>query len=253
MSPLKFYLCRSDKQTKTRHIEKVHAITDAQNSHIQFVDINDLEAKEALNCYRKAINMTTVEKGNKYSQETTATGQSAGASILSPLQVEDEIPAENLLPSADEHQTTGTSQISYDNALESKLNTVIDMLKNLSTKIEKPSPSYPAISTIVKELSTNENSQLDWRTIENVMELTEKVSSIRFFAGQNGQNGCVRCQTCFDYVFAREGVLAKRDPMLIDNDDGQAIANHIKKYDLVFKNRFSTFHLFNVGYWYLCL
>ena len=71
MSPLKFYLCRSDKQTKTRHIEKV---TDVENNHIQFVDINALEAKEALNCYRKAINTTTVEKGKNYSQETTATG-----------------------------------------------------------------------------------------------------------------------------------------------------------------------------------
>ena len=31
-----------------------------------------------------------------------------------------------------------------------------------------------------KELSTNENSQLDWSTIENVLELTEKVPSIYF-------------------------------------------------------------------------
>ncbi len=110
------------------------------------------------------------------------------------------------------------------------------MLKKLSTKNEQQTSStFPDVSTIVKELSTDEKSQLDWSTIENVIDLTEKVPSSRLFAGQFGQNSCFRCEICFNYLFSRDGVLTKRDPLLVDDDDGQAITTHIKKY-VVFLN-----------------
>ena len=105
------------------------------------------------------------------------------------------------------------------------------MLKNVSIKIGQQKPStIPDISTIVKELSTDENHQVDWSAIENIIDLTEKVQSIRFFAGQFGEKGCVRCETCFNYLFSRDGTLTKRDSLLVDDDDGQAIATHIKRY-----------------------
>ena len=112
---------------------------------------------------------------------------------------EDELSTENVLMTEHEQQSTETSQTSDDpNRLELKADTVIHMLKNLmSTKIEQQkSSSYPDISTIVKELSTD----------------------------------CVRCEICINYLFSRDGVFTKRDPLLVDDDDGQAIAYHIKKY-----------------------
>ena len=230
VSPFNYYLCRSDKQTKTRHIEKYHAKTDAEKSKVRFVDTNAMEAKEALKSYKIASNKKTPEQG-----------QSCEVSERqSPLPPEDEISTDLLMPTH-KQQLTETSQALDDiDSLESKVDTVIHMLKNVSINIEQQkSSNCPDVSTIVKELSTDEDSQVDWSAIENIIDLTEKVRSIRFFAGQFGQKGCVRCEICFNYLFSRDGILTKRDPLLVDDDDGQAIATHIKKYVIyvVFLNR----------------
>ena len=188
MSPFNYYLCRSDKQTKTRHLEKSHAKTAAGKNKVRFVDTNAMEAKEALKCYKIACNKKTPEKG----QRCEVFGRQ------SPLLPEDEIST-----ATHKQQSSETSEISDNtDSLKSKVDTVIHMLKNGSIKIEQQKPStIPDISTIVKELSTDENHQVDWSAIENIIDLIEKVQSIRFFAGQCGEKGCVRCETCFNYLF----------------------------------------------------
>lgn len=233
MSPFKYYLCRSDKQTKQRHLATVHSMEES--CHVRIVDINALEAKEALNCYRMACDKKIEKKGNNKDQATT--DKSAAASSLLPEdEIETENPFEELHPAklvSGEEEATEASHTSGDCVLESKVDTVIDMLKNLSTRIQQPkTPAIPDLSVMIKELSTDKCSQLDWSTAENIIDLTEKVQTVRFFAGQFGQKGCVRCQTCFDYLCARNSVLTKHDPLLAD-DDGHAIATHIKKYVFV--------------------
>ncbi len=52
MSPYNYYLCRSDKQTRERHLLKAHG--GMKINLIQFVDDTAPMAAEALNAYRSA-------------------------------------------------------------------------------------------------------------------------------------------------------------------------------------------------------
>ena len=152
-----------------------------------------MEAKEALKSYKIASNKKTPEQG-----------QSCEVSERQfPLPPEHEISNDLLMPTH-KQQSTETSQVSDDtDGLESKVDTIIHMLINVSIKTEREkSSTYPDLSTIVKELSADENSQVDWSAIENMIDLTEKVRSITFFAGQFGQKGCVRCEICHNYLFS---------------------------------------------------
>lgn len=221
MSPFKYYLCRSDKQAKNRHLTSVHS--EKTNNDVVFVKTNALEANEALNCYIMACEKKTDRNENKIDQATNkSTADSYGE-----METENLCEEEHLAELVSEEEQE--SHISGDGVIEMKLDTVIGMLKTLSTKIEQPkTPAVSDLSVMIKELSTDKDSQLDWSTAENTIDLTEKVESVRFFAGQFGQKGCIRCQTYFDYLCARDSVLTKCDPLLAE-DGGHAIATHIKK------------------------
>ena len=94
ISPFNYYLCHSDKQTKMQHVEKCHAKTDAGKSKERFVDINAMEAKEALKSYKIASNKKTPEQG-----------QSCEVSERQfPLPPEHEISTDLLMPSTSSNQ-----------------------------------------------------------------------------------------------------------------------------------------------------
>ena len=78
------------------------------------------------------------------------------------------------------------------------------MLQDISTKIDQPkvppaTKTASDMSVLVNELTTDESRQgsiscVDWSKIENIIQLTEKVKSVRFVAGaENCKTGCVRC------------------------------------------------------------
>jgi hypothetical protein len=123
--------------------------------------------------------------------------------------------------------------------LEEKMDTVVSMLKDLSTKIEHQNAHTVThtpsdMSVLVTELTTDKDSQssiasVEWSKIENIVQLVEKVKSIRFFANtENFGKGCVRCQLCFEYLSSKDNHLQRHDPMRNDKD-GQSVASHIKK------------------------
>lgn len=176
---------------------------------MRFVDINAVEASEALECYKIACGTKTTAKGGKRHDST------------------ERLPPKDVTV---EQSTETTQPLDGIDGLEAKVDTVIDILKKLSTKIEEPPPrpSFSDVSTIAKELSTADEN-IDWNAIENIIELTENVPTIRFFSGQFSKKGCVRCEICFNHIFCRDAVSTKRDPLLVEDDDGQAIATHIKK------------------------
>ena len=103
------------------------------------------------------------------------------------------------------------------------MDVVVNMLKDLSTEIEQqtvPSATSTAsdMSNLVNELTTDKYIQsspscVDWRKIDNIIQLTEKVKTVRFFASaENCQKGCVRCQLCFEYLSSRDNDLKKNNP-----------------------------------------
>ena len=53
MNPLKYYLCRSDKNTKQRHVEVAHT-SHSGIDVVKFVSIDHYNAKEPLRLYNNA-------------------------------------------------------------------------------------------------------------------------------------------------------------------------------------------------------
>ena len=215
MSAYNYYLCRSNKQTKERHASKAHS---GMKTHlIRFVDATAPIAAEALDAYK-----STCLKKLEITHKTINSSQCED-SHLSPSD-------QNL----DETLPVG----SHSN-LEQKIDMVVTMLQDISTKIDQqkvPPATKTAsdMSVLVNELTTDESLQgsiscVDWSKIENIIQLTEKVKSVRFFAGaENCKTGCVRCQLCFEYLCLRDNNLKKHDPMRV-GEDGCSVASHIKK------------------------
>ena len=188
---------------------------------------DSVDAKEAVNLYRNAMkNRDQQDDLDEQLEEIPAENLDTG-SINEESKSEQGLdfgPPDNLQEIGPSH---GSQQV-----LESKMDTVIHMLNKLSSKIEQPrTVDIPDMSVMLQEQMRNDDldSKIDWGRIDNIINLTTKVPSVRFFAGQDGQKGCVRCQVCFDYHYFRDSGLRKSDPSEAD-DNGQAAAKHIRKY-----------------------
>lgn len=72
MNPFKYYLCRSDKNTKQRHIETSHG---TNSGDVLFAKIDQFEAKEGLHFYKMAC-----EKKESKDKPTTKLSASSGLS-----------------------------------------------------------------------------------------------------------------------------------------------------------------------------
>ncbi|CAB4001161.1 Hypothetical predicted protein [Paramuricea clavata] len=105
MSPYNYYLCRSDKQTKERHLSKAHG--GMKTPLVQFVDATAPIAAEALDTYKRIC-----LKKLEITKETIYSSQSEDG-LLSPT-----------------HQSLDkTLSIGHSN-LEEKMDTVVSMLKD---------------------------------------------------------------------------------------------------------------------------
>ena len=212
MNPFKYYLCQNDKNTKQRHIEVAHK-TDSNGVH--FATIDQFEAKEALHLYEMACRKRLAKIADIPDADLPATGNSC----LSPngngetetfITDSAENPSEH-----DSSEPVSKCQIiekkqddeASKSRIEDKLDSVIEMLENLSTKPAsgETKQSFPELSVVVKQLSMEKDTHLEWHLFENIIDLTEKVKTIRFFASEDNTKGCVRCQTCFDYPCTRDG------------------------------------------------
>lgn len=231
MPPYNYYLCRSDKQTKERHLSKAHS--GIKMHLIQFVDATAPIAAEALHAY-KSICLKKLDITKE------ATNSSASEISLSPLLQQNEKTHFDSFLLNDQSKSFDETSIGSHSTVDEKMDMVVTMLKDLSTKMEQgknPSSncSTSDISVLVNELNADKdthsgNAAVDWSKIENIIQLTEIVKSVRFFAtdGQN-QKGCVRCQVCFQYLSSRDNHLKRFDLTRIEEDRGGSVASHIKK------------------------
>jgi hypothetical protein len=229
MNPFKYYLCRNDKNTKQRHIEVAHK---KDSTGVHFATIDQFEAKEALRLYEIACRKRLAKNADTPDIDVlSATGSSdlsSNGNSESETFISDN--AEN--PSEDDSgEPVSKCQIienkqddeASKSRIEVKLDTVIGMLENLSTKAGETKQSFPQLSVVVKQLSQEKDMHLEWNSFENIIDLTEKVKTIRFFASEDNTKGCVRCQTCFEYLCTRDGRLNQT------SHDGHATDDHIRK------------------------
>jgi hypothetical protein len=119
MSPHNYYLCRSDKQTKERHVSKAHS--GMKTHRICFVDATAPIAAEALDAYKCVclkkleISQTTKKAVDSSQSESQSEESKDGLSALS-------------------HQNLDETSIENDHKLEEKMDLVVTMLKDLSPK-----------------------------------------------------------------------------------------------------------------------
>ena len=227
MNPCKYYLCRNDKNTKQRHIETAHKMDSCS---VQFATIDQFEAKEALHLYEVACK-------NRVAKNADPSAVDQFANSCSPLDGGSKTTAES--PFEDDSDElvneckiieNKQDEVANNSTIEVKLDTVIGMLENLSTKVGQTKQSFPEMSVVVKELSMDKDTHVEWNSVENIIDLTEKVQAIRFFASEDNKKGCVRCQTCFDSLCMRDGNISKlKQKSFISNTDGYATDNHIRK------------------------
>lgn len=233
MSPFKYYLSRSDKQAKDRHSSTAHDGIDS--NLIQFVSTDAICAKEAMNAYtlacirgkRQEDQLKQLPHGHSVNDSGTS---NSGVDENKKRQSEEQL--DKGISYSMEEKKANNSQTS---SFEGKIDKVILMLNKLSTKLEESKKvEIPEMSTILQEQSKDGLiSDVDWSKLENIIDLTTKVPSVRFFAGAgpNGKKGCVRCQVCFDYLCSHDNGLRKCDPLVLETDDhGEAAAKHIRKY-----------------------
>ena len=201
----------------------------------QFVDATAPIAAEALDAYKSIClkKLEITKEAIKYSQSKDG--------LLSPeiLKEHEKTHFDSLLLNDKGETFDETSSIGDHGKLEEKMDVVVTMLKDLSSKIEQQNiplatSSASDMSILVNELTIDKDTQssiagVDWSKIENVIQLTEKVKSVRFFAStENYQKGCVRCQLCFEYRCSRDNHLKRHDPTRIE-EDGRSVASHVKK------------------------
>ena len=150
MDPFRYCLCQNDRKTKQRHIRAAHK-TDSDC--IQFATIDQFEAKEAVHLYEMACKNRVAKNGN-----TSAIDLSVNSCLSSDGSSENEtFPAEN--PFGDDSNKLVSEckitenkkdKVANDNGIEAKLDTVIGMLENLSTKVCETKQSFPEMSVVVK-------------------------------------------------------------------------------------------------------
>lgn len=153
MNPCKYYLCRNDRNTKQRHIETAHK-TDSGS--VQFATIYQFEAKEALHLYEMACKNRVAKNANPSAVELL--GLSANNCSSPDVGSKTEtFTAENPFEDDSDELVSGwkiienkQDEVANSNRIEVKLDTVIGMLENLSTKVGQTKQSFPEMSVVVK-------------------------------------------------------------------------------------------------------
>ena len=224
MSPFKYYLSRSDKQAKARHSSTAH--NGLESGLIEFVGVDTADGKEAMDAYVNASKKRKDQQDKQIKNPSTKLYDLESKVAPEPITM---IYPDVRSPDSLEQTSSGAK---ITNTLEDKMDTVIDILNKLSAKIEHPKVGIPDVPTMLQENFMDKNDpdgNVDWSKIENIIDLTSQVTSVRFFAGQNGKKGCIRCQVCFEYHCSRDTGLMKCDPSETD-DNGEAADKHIRKY-----------------------
>ena len=78
-----------------------------------------------------------------------------------------------------------------------------------SMKITAPSTTRPPAPAI--RVVETESKQVDWENVKNIVDLTEKITRIRFYAGTLAEKGqsVLRCETCYSLLESRMKIRKK--------------------------------------------
>lgn len=84
-------------------------------------------------------------------------------------------------------------------------------MKGLKITATNSSKSAPALANYATEI---QNEQIDWENLKNIVDLTEKITRIRFYGGDFAEKtpSVLRCETCYNLLATRMNMKPKQDP-----------------------------------------
>lgn len=225
-----FQLCRRDKTTINRHIERRHK--KSSNIIIKSFYDNDERVKNARKCIESQSQVTPKQTKQGSTavmapplQTTLHTNRSA-SSISSPSATK--YASGSAKPKAITQSTLtlnpnssteceDTTQSKEYASLHAKIDTLINGFKDF--KIKSCSQTKEGLRmplSAVSSASAEEVSSLlvRWPEVKNVLDLVDVCKHVRFFAGdeEKGVLSVLRCETCFMFIRSKKGNATSMDP-----------------------------------------
>ena len=79
--------------------------------------------------------------------------------------------------------------------LNSKMDALIKTVRELKIKTSRPAPAKPVVSSY---LGLQNNKVIDWKNINNIINLTQSIPEIKFYGGNNEKSPSIlRCENSF--------------------------------------------------------
>ena len=231
-----YLLCRSDKHTKNRHVERNHKDVSLDNQHGHYDFIVPTNNNEAVQL-RSAI--TQFNDDNPTSSQDSNTLGSAienaqGSSSLSSKKTCDNKQVSRTLLQSKlftDNQATLSIKLPSGKTSEETCSPIVEKLTN---KIDSLTKSVEKISSYVEGKSRNSNDLgpmaslgtknfeeslkvvNEWATVENIAQLLNRFPNLCFFVGNScEQLPVLRCEVCYMYLV--------REPYTQQQDSNEAL------------------------------
>lgn len=219
----KFIICRSDKTTKNRHIERNHKEikVESHGSYTFIVEENDVEAQRLLSVIKEF--KTSAKQLHSIANVCSSKSTSTIASVLDTFQELETTPKQSESFPSSFAQTRITQKYRHDVELQNDV-VIVDSLEqtalqSLHMKIDSLSKAMEKISIKVQEkksqscelgplLAVGQRNFEDalpvvhqWNNVENIGDILELFPMLRLFPSTcEDQIAVLRCDVCFRYL-----------------------------------------------------
>ena len=212
-----YILCRSDKNTKNRHVMRNHndVVVDEKHGFYEFIiELN----------HNEALRLASVIDG--FTEATSSPTSSNGCNKPSDAQVKNVVPTSLSLEKGSPSESVTTkrtvqsllSQSNNQTTLSVKAPGGSNQLDHLSLKIDLLTKSVDKMTDIINEKrginefgpfvslgKKNFEESLkvvnEWGNVENITQAVSRFSSLSFFVGNSGEQlSILRCEVCFRYL-----------------------------------------------------
>ena len=216
----KFTICRSDKTTENRQIERNHEEikVESHGSYTFIVEENDVEAQRLLSVIKEF--KTSAKQLHSIANVCSSKSTSTIASVLDTFQELETTPKQSESFPSSFAQTRITQKYRHDVELQNDV-VIVDftVLQSLHMKIDSLSKAMEKISIKVQEkksqscelgplLAVGQRNFEDalpvvnqWNNVENIGDILELFPMLRLFPSTcEDQIAVLRCDVCFRYL-----------------------------------------------------
>ena len=95
-------------------------------------------------------------------------------------------------------------------SLHKKMDELITTVKGMKIETSNARPAPASAIRVVEK----ENKQIDWENLKNIVDLTENITRIRFYASSLAEKSqsVLHCETYYNILESRMNIKAAQDP-----------------------------------------